>query len=40
MTDIQILEALLMGWHLEKKELERAKELVHTFQIRINQHKK
>jgi len=39
MTDIKILEALLMGWHLNKEELERAKQLVHTFNIHLKQHK-
>jgi hypothetical protein len=39
MTDIQILEAVLMGWHLNGKELERAKQLAHTINIYIKQQK-
>ena len=37
MTDIQIIEAMLMGWHLNKQELERAKVLVHKLNIYIKQ---
>jgi len=39
MNDIKILEALLMGWHLNKEELERAKQLVHSFSVDLKQRK-
>ena len=39
MSDIQILEALLNGWHLNKAEQERAKELLHKMNIYIKQQK-
>lgn len=37
MTDIQIINAVLMGWHLNGKELDRAKQLIHTLNIYIKQ---
>ena len=40
MKDIQIIEQLLNGHHLDAKELERAKELVHKLNIYIKQQKK
>lgn len=40
MKDLQILEQILNGWHLEPSELERAKELVKKINLYINQQKK
>jgi hypothetical protein len=37
MTDIEIIKSVLIGWHLNGKELERAKQLIHTLNIYIKQ---
>jgi len=39
MKDTDIIEALLNGWHLEKQELERAKQLVHMMNVYLKQQK-
>lgn len=39
MTDTQILEQVLNGYHLEPKELERAKELVKKLSLYLKQQK-
>jgi len=39
MKDEQILKQLLNGWHLEPKELERAKQLVKKLNIYLKQQK-
>lgn len=39
MNDLQIINQLLNGWHLEPKELERAKQLVHKLNIYLKQQK-
>lgn len=35
MKDIDIIKQLLNGNHLEKKEIERARELVYQFTLRL-----
>lgn len=39
MKDLQIINQLLNGWHLEPKELERAKQLFHELNIYLKQQK-
>lgn len=39
MTDIQILEQVLNGHHLEPKEIERAKQIVNKVNIYLKQQK-
>ena len=36
MEDIEILKQLLGGNHLEKKDLQRAKQLVNSMKVSIN----
>ena len=40
MTDIQILQQLLNGYHLETKEIERAEEIVKKLNIYLKQQTK
>ena len=39
MTDLEILNQILNGWHLEAKHIERAKQLVHRINIYLKQNK-
>ena len=39
MKDTDIIAALINGWHLEKQEIERAKQLVHKMNVYLKQHK-
>ena len=35
MEDLQIIQQILNGYHLEKKEIKRAKEIIRLLQIRV-----
>jgi len=39
MSDLQIMQQLLNGWHLDPKEIEKAKKIVKTLNLYLKQQK-
>jgi hypothetical protein len=39
MSDLQIIQQLLNGWHLDPKEIEKAKKIVKTLNEYLKQQK-